>query len=325
MTTLAHNLQNDQRFDDLLKRARDFGTASGTAKDVQIKFGLALVDAAYEGVIDMTPDKHGKGEDDALKLCAEYAIHSRGATQFFVGSDSAKVQIAKARTCIKLGGWTKGGRGEPINTVNQLMAIRRKLRADPNVAGSLDDAYSTLLRYARAQLKLDALMATAELTDFCMKPTPKPKTVEKKLKAIKKEIDKLISGVGGVQFTCPEFEAASKLVGESVRTCIRAPDPEEVEDEPEPERDGMGNRMDGGGEEPEVTDDTLVPKAGRLAVAALFGGARPMAADGMPAPITMDDLERARAAQEADGTPIVPDDEEELEIEDEDEVSDDEE
>lgn len=317
MTTLAHNLQNDQRFDDLLKRARDFGTASGTAKDVQIKFGLALVDAAYEGVIDMTPDKHGKGEDDALKLCAEYAIHSRGATQFFVGSDSAKVQIAKARTCIKLGGWTKGGRGEPINTVNQLMAIRRKLRADPNVAGSLDDAYSTLLRYARAQLKLDALMATAELTDFCMKPTPKPKTVEKKLKAIKKEIDKLISGVGGVQFTCPEFEAASKYVGESVRVCIRAPDPDEVEDEvdealPEPAA-------------AEVTDDTLVPKAGRLAVAALFGGARPIAADGMPAAITMEDLERARAAQEADGTPVVPDDEEELEIEDEEEISDDEE
>ena len=220
MTSLA----NDTRYDDLMVRIREFASQEGMGKDSRIKWGLALLDAAYDGVIDDTKNKHGKDEDDAVNLCAEYALHQRKATQFDTKSDSGMVQISKARVVIRCGGLTTLGRGEPVANVNNLMDMRRKLRAQR--ADNLDDAYATLLRYCRLQLKSkDKLLDDPDfLRSLCLKTTPATKTVEAKLRAIHKEVDKLITGKGDLQFDCNELEVAREGLAGAIKVCGKSVD-----------------------------------------------------------------------------------------------------
>jgi len=178
--------------DDDLKK---LGEQVGYGRDAQIKFGLKLVEAAYDGLIDLSPNGAGPNRDDATARCEAYALGQRNATKFDTRTDSAKVQISKARACIKLGLYTLGGTGEPINTVNKLMMLRNRMRQDPAMAKRLDDAYGTLLRYARAQVKSKTIIDDDEtLRSFIMKPQKGSKTLAQTLRKLQRDIDNVISG-----------------------------------------------------------------------------------------------------------------------------------
>lgn len=215
--------KNDTRFDELVDDVKNFAKLEGMAKDSPIKVGLKLVEAAYDGVIDLVADKHGKGIDDAAYIMEQAAMARRGAVRFDAKSDSGQVQISKARTCIKLGSWTKGGRGEPQATVNALMNMRDKLRKDPAQAKTLGDAYDSLLRYARAQIKLDRLIDDEEeLKSFLLKAPKKLKNVEEALKAIQKNINALIGGKlqgGTLQYSDDDLQRANKNITKALRNC----------------------------------------------------------------------------------------------------------
>jgi hypothetical protein len=194
MTTPTHG-KNDTRLDDLLDKARELGVKAGQGKDTLVQFGLLVVNAAYDGVLDLAKDKHGNGVDDAVKAYTEYGKAMASSTVFDHRSASGKVQAAKLRSCIKLGGWTRGGAGEPISTVNKLMAQRDKLRRDPATCKTLDDAYNTLLRYARYQVKQNAVVDDAQLLRaFCLKPVSQTKTLEDFLQDTAKRLDDLRTG-----------------------------------------------------------------------------------------------------------------------------------
>lgn len=268
MSLVHDNQKNDTRFDELKERLKAIAMTEGAGRDSRIKQGLALLDAAYEGVIDMQPDKHGKDEDDATYLTADYSLHQRGATMFDTKSDSARVQIAQTRLVIKLGGMTKLGRGEPVNTVNNLMNMRRVMRRDPSLAGKLDNAYVTLLRYARLQLKSDHVIDTeAELRALCLKKPPKQKSIEDKLKAIHKDVDALIKGTmahGTMQFSCDDLELA---------------------------REGLKGAIKVYATPPGIDNETTMAHHPACSVAA----------DGLPPIVTMDDINAERAREEYPG------------------------
>lgn len=170
------------------------GIEAGKGADTQIKFHIGLVEAAYHQVIDTTADKHGAGIDDAQYYVERYHKAKSGATVFDAKGNAGRKAAATSRTCIKLGMWSKGGIGEPISTVNNLITDWQKERRNPANKGKLDDATNTLLKYARAQLKRDQLVDPQELRSFIFKKPSTLPTAEDILDGTRKQLQKLYDG-----------------------------------------------------------------------------------------------------------------------------------
>lgn len=192
-------LVNTIQFADLLATATELGAQAGQGKDTQIKFMLKSIEAGYHSAVDLQSNKHGNGVDDAMKLAEAYFKGQTGSNVFDHKAGNQRKLASTVRTSIKLGMWPKGGSGEPIATVNSLMTERQTLKKNPANHKRMDDAVNTLMRFARAQLKLDTLIPRDQLGDFCMKPEGEPATVSDILASTEKKLTKLIDGVGGLQ------------------------------------------------------------------------------------------------------------------------------
>jgi len=185
---------NKISFADLLATAAQLGAEAGKGTDTQVKFLLKAVEGGYHNALDLTRNKHGTDADDATKLAEAYVKARQGAVVFDAKADNQQKLISTLRTSIKLGAWPKGGNGEPLATVNNLMTIRQNLKKLPAEAKLLDDAANTLLKYARAQLKRDQLIDEPELKTFCYRPGKGLATAEEIIEGMVKKLDNLISG-----------------------------------------------------------------------------------------------------------------------------------
>lgn len=185
---------NAIKFDDLMKIASELGAEAGKGKDTQIKFLLKTVEGGYFGALDLDSNKHGSDVDDATRLSEAYVKAQTGAIVFDAKAPNQRKLISCVRTCVRLGQWPKGGVGEPLATVNNLMTTRQKLRQNPATAKKLDDAANTLLKYARQQLKRDTLMSDAELQSMCFKSQAPLSTAEDILDGVRKTLIKLRDG-----------------------------------------------------------------------------------------------------------------------------------
>lgn len=188
------NTPNVISFADLLQTASDLGAEAGKGKDTQVKFLLKAVEGGFHNALDLNQSKHGKEIDDATKLAEAYVKAQQGAVVFDAKAPNQMKLISTLRTSIKLGGWPKGGNGEPMATVNNLITKRQQLRKIPAEAKKLQDAANCLLSYARVQLKRDTLIDDAELTEFCYKPGKNLQTGEQIIEGMVKQLDNLISG-----------------------------------------------------------------------------------------------------------------------------------
>lgn len=181
-------------FAALSARATELGEQKGKGLDTQIKFLLSCCDGGYHNAVDLVPNKHGTDVDDATKLAELYVKAQGTATVFDAKAANQRKLVSTLRTSIKLGQWPKGGNGEPLATVNNLMHHRQTLRKNPLTAKKLDDAANTFLRYARAQLKRDQLIDGEELKEFCMKKTPELPTATELVEGARNALNKLING-----------------------------------------------------------------------------------------------------------------------------------
>lgn len=209
-------VSNKLSFADLSSIATQLGMDAGKGKDTQIKMLLQLVDGGYHNAIDLEDSKHGTDIDDATKLAEVYVKAQTGATVFDAKAANQRKLISCFRTSIKLGMYTKGGTGEPLGTVNELMTQRQKLRADPTNAKKLDDAANTLLRYARAQIKRDNIIDHDELKSFCFKSVRSLATAEEIIAAQKKALINLKAGKaanGTALDNSPHITAAISALG----------------------------------------------------------------------------------------------------------------
>lgn len=218
-------MSNAPTFDDLLTSCAELGAQAGLGRDVQIKFDLKVIEAAYLGTLSLDENKHGKDIDDATKLSEAYWKAQNGAVIFDAKAAKQRKTISNVRKDIKLGSNPKWGQGEPMQSVNKLIAMRQALRKDPANAKKLDDAHNTLMRYATAQLRRDDLMDDAELKEFCFKSEADPRTAEEILEAARKTFSNL--RVGKVSNcpdadTSPEVEAIIKLIGKRLTTIAKA-------------------------------------------------------------------------------------------------------
>lgn len=203
---------NVMTFDDMLETATQLGTEAGKGKDTQIKFLLKAVEGGYHNILDLTPGKHGPDVDDAVRLSEAYFKAQQGAVVFDAKAPNQRKLASTVRVAIRLGSWPKGGAGEPLATVNNLMTLRQNLRKKPENAKLLEDAANTLLKYARVQLKRDELLEADELEEFCFKPVKEETTAEAVLERMAKQLDKLIEGDGDMQDNSSEVISARRSV-----------------------------------------------------------------------------------------------------------------
>lgn len=204
-------MSNVMTMADMEAVADQLGAEHGKGKDTQVKFLLKMIEGGYHNVLDVTnKNKHGTGIDDAEYFAERYVKAQRSAVVFDAKADNQQKLMSCLRTGIKLGAWPKGGNGEPLATVNNLMNMRQNLKKVPGEAKKLDDAANTLLKYARAQLKRDSLIDDAELKTFCYKPGKKDPTAEDIIEAMEKKLSKLLDGSGksGAQDNSPEIRNA---------------------------------------------------------------------------------------------------------------------
>lgn len=187
-------MANAPTYADLKAKVTVLGEEAGKGTDTQIKFMLSAVEGGYHNALDLAANKHGTDVDDATDLAGAYFKARSGAVVFDAKAPNQRKLISTVRTSIKLGAWPKGGNGEPLATVNNLMTMRQTLKKNPAQAKWLDDATNVLLKYARVQLKRDQLVSDEELRDMCFKKEADPATVEEILERTAKQLDKLVDG-----------------------------------------------------------------------------------------------------------------------------------
>jgi len=195
-------MANTITYDELIAMATDLGKDAGRGSDTQGKLLLKTLEASYHGVIDLKANKYGHEVDDAVKITETYVKARQANVVFDHKAPNQRKTASCVRTYVKLGGWTKGGNGEPIATVNNLVALRQKLRANPLEAPRLDDMFNTLMKFGRAQLKQDTLIPDDQLRDFCYKPGQNLLSPEEIIEGLVKRLDKLISGEASSGTAC---------------------------------------------------------------------------------------------------------------------------
>jgi hypothetical protein len=181
-------------FEIVKAAAVELGEMAGKGKDTQIKMLLKVVEGAFHGSVDLQENKHGTEIDDCTMLAEAYVTAQSKAVVFDAKAPNQRKLISTFRTCTKLGQWPKGGNGEPLGTVNNLITMRQKLRAIPGEIKKLDDAANTLMRYARAQLKRDQLIDDKEFKTFCYKKDGTLQTPEQIIEGCRKQLISLKDG-----------------------------------------------------------------------------------------------------------------------------------
>lgn len=219
---------------DIEEAAVSLGAEHGKGKDTQVRFMLKLVEAAYFNVVDLTKSKHGTA-DDAEHYASMYHRASGQSTTFDTKDNNTQKLISCLRTCVKLGSWPKGGNGEPIATVNNLMTIRQKLRKDPTTKKNVEDAANVLLKYARAQLKRDLLIEEAELRQMCFKNVKEAKGETQIIEDMRRKLQRLKTGRGGVQASQPvHITAAINALSDALKAMATKSQPTRVAPTPVP-------------------------------------------------------------------------------------------
>lgn len=215
---LAHTATNDNRFEQLIELSTTLGVAAGQGEDVQIKHLLAVTQSAFEGVIDNTVDKHGTGLDDATKITEAYWKARNKNVVFNPKAGNQRKTISCIRQCITLGGWSKGGPGEPIGMINRAMTQYQSLRKNPTTAKKLIDAANYLILIARKMKRNDVILDLHDLGDLALKKDPDVATVEDVLDGMRRTLTKLKDGkhpAGGCGGT--NVETAIKAINRELK------------------------------------------------------------------------------------------------------------
>lgn len=215
---------NAMTFDKVKEVAAELGKQAGLGRDTGGKFYYSVTEAAFNGAIDLTADKHGKNQDDAAILSEAYYKAQSGNVIYDAKAGNQRKLTSCVRTCIKLGGKSSLGRGEPMNTVDDFVSLRRKLRTNPANAKKLDDFPNSYLRMARAQIKSDTPLTADVLTQLCYKKERDEKTVADAWAGIRKAAQGLLKGKGGISDDDPRVKTIIDTCTERLKDLVAPPE-----------------------------------------------------------------------------------------------------
>lgn len=195
-------------FAEMLLTADELGKEFAKGKDVQVKFDLKVMEAAFAGAIDTTKDKHGPGIDDFTKLAEAY-YKGRNSTNVFDHKEGKQRKLASdLRTAGRLGASPKYGVGQPMQNVNDLVTLRQNLRRSAHKGVKLDDAHNMLMRYARTQLKQDTLITGDALKAFCFRSESDPREAQD---VIRGWLNQAIKLRDGKLSNCAESDSSAEI------------------------------------------------------------------------------------------------------------------
>lgn len=182
--TLAHNTNNAKAaFEALLADAVELGTQAGQGKDSQIKFDLKLIESAYLGLLDLSPNKHGEGVRDGKVLAESYYKAQTGASFFDHKQPSQRKLISNVDKCIHVGMQGKWGPGQPVAIVNDMLNRRTHWKEKGE---KVEDAHNTLMRFLSNLKKRDDLPTEQEIDEIVLKKEPAQLDAEDIWERIKK-------------------------------------------------------------------------------------------------------------------------------------------
>ena len=208
-TTLAHNTSNQLTLDQVLEIAKTAGADTARGSDSLTKLLLKVAEGAFVGTLDATKDKHGPGITDAAKINEAFSKAKSTTNIFDAKADKARKQTSIIHTMIKLGGYTKGGNGEPLSTLNNLMTLRDQLRRDSANAKRVEDPVNCMIRFARAQLKLDTMIPQGDLKTYALKvDNSHSKAVEDWWDGVRRQAQKLKIGKLA---NCPDSDTSAEI------------------------------------------------------------------------------------------------------------------
>lgn len=224
MSTTPTTGHNAQTFASVLATATALGQMAGQGRDTQVKMLVSITEGSYHNALDLIENKHAD-MDDAEKLAEAYSLARGNATVFDHKAPSSRKLASSFRTAVKLGQFSKGGNGEPLATMNNLLTHWRAFRKDPAKVKKLDDAANTFLRFARTQLKRDHMVDDQELQAMCYKSPARSKTTQQIIEKLRKDTKALVDGTaaGGAAFdNDPLITQALGCFGDRLRAIAAA-------------------------------------------------------------------------------------------------------
>jgi hypothetical protein len=186
--------KNDTRFDDLLSESEKLGGIAGQGEDVQVKHLLLVTQAAFECVIDNTKNKHGTGRDDATVIAEKYWGARHKNVIFNPKAGNQRKTISCFRQVITMGGWSKGGPGEPMGMLNRAMTMYKSLRKVPGNTKRMIDPANYVIALARKLRRSDYVLDDATMNDMAFKKDPDIATVADVLDKTRATLKKLYEG-----------------------------------------------------------------------------------------------------------------------------------
>lgn len=164
----------------------------GAGKDIQIKAAIKVIEAAYLGTIDLQPNKHGQGVNDATLLAEDFVKNFSGALIFDTKAPTSKKLLSCFNTLIKFGNTSKWGQGQPMQQVNDFLHARQQARKKGGK--KLSDAFNAIMGFVRKQAKEDNLLTPQEFDEFIYKKDADPRSGKDVLDSIRQTIIKLRKG-----------------------------------------------------------------------------------------------------------------------------------
>jgi hypothetical protein len=214
MSTATTPQPNRLTKQEILQRMDTLGEQAGKGKDTQVKALLSILEGAYNGELDMMPNKNGTEIDDATFMAERYVKGQAFNTIFDSKAANQRKLISCFRTTIKAGGKTVFGNGEPLATIDRIiMGERNQLRKDPVQRKKLDDAANGFMKICRTLIKADVMPSDNELKQLLYKTERDPLTAEEKLENARDALQSLIQGdKNGQRDNSQKVKDAAKLL-----------------------------------------------------------------------------------------------------------------
>jgi dephospho-CoA kinase len=212
MTSLAHDLQNDDRLPKLRKLYKTLGEDVAQGDAAIPNLFLLLLRATADKVIDLSKD--AAGQDEFARAYGAFVTAKNNRAVFDRSDDSTKVQISKLRRAGVLG--TKAT-FDPVYAMDKFIEVHKDLPVE-----AIKPAYTAFVDFAREQAKLDEIMDEDAMKAIAFKNPPKDKTLEKALEQIKKLTEKLITGENNAGLKCqdPDLITADEFIGSALKNVM---------------------------------------------------------------------------------------------------------
>lgn len=219
---LSHSPTNDTRLQEFMAETRELGRQMSQGKDSLPNWAIKLAYAAADGVIDLTPDKHG--EDDVSRAYKSFVEAASKKAVHEHTTNGVKANVSKARQI------AKAAQKPSCDFVESMKGLLDKRQELIQAKEDVRSAYPAIVHAARTQNGQDDDLTPAQIDESIRKPQAPDPDLEKVLGRIEKQLADVISGEKGVKCDDDRILKAHELVRDQLATLVHDREVAEVEE-----------------------------------------------------------------------------------------------